>query len=93
VFKHLIPNCLAPLMVYSTILIGSFIGAEATLAYLGVGLKTPVVSWGIIISESQHYIRVAPWWFLFPSAFLVAAVLAFVMLGEAVREALDPKMR
>ena len=93
VFKHLIPNCLAPLLVYSTILIGSFIGAEATLAFLGVGLRSPVVSWGILITESQNYIRVAPYLLLFPAAFLVAAVLAFVVLGEAVREALDPKLR
>ncbi len=93
IFKHLIPNCLAPLLVYSTILIGAFIGAEATLSFLGVGLRTPVVSWGIMISEAQNYIRVSPFLLLFPAAFLVAAVLAFVMLGEAVREALDPKLR
>ncbi|BCJ52267.1 peptide ABC transporter permease [Actinoplanes sp. NBRC 14428] len=93
IFKHLIPNCLAPLLVYSTILIGSFVGAEATLSFLGVGLRTPVVSWGIMINEAQNYIRVSPYLLFFPSAFLVTAVLAFVMLGEAVREALDPKLR
>jgi oligopeptide transport system permease protein len=93
VFKHLIPNCLAPLLVYSTILIGSFIGAEATLTFLGVGLRSPVVSWGIMITEAQNYIRVSPYLLLFPAAFLVVAVLSFVMLGEAVREALDPKLR
>lgn len=91
--KHLVPNCLAPLLVYSTILIGAFIGAEATLSFLGVGLKTPVVSWGIMISEAQNYIRVSPYLLFFPAAFLVVAVLAFVMMGEAVREALDPKLR
>ncbi|MCI4062645.1 ABC transporter permease [Micromonospora sp. R77] len=93
ILKHLLPNCLAPLLVYSTIMVGSFIGAEATLSFLGVGLKSPVVSWGIMISESQNFIRVAPNLLFFPSAFLVAAVLSFVMLGEAVREALDPKLR
>jgi oligopeptide transport system permease protein len=93
IFKHLIPNCLASLMVYSTILIGAFIGAEAALSYLGVGLQTPVVSWGIMVSEAQTYLRVSPFLLFFPSAFLVLAVLAFVMLGEAVREALDPKLR
>jgi oligopeptide transport system permease protein len=91
--KHLVPNCLAPMLVYSTILIGSFIGAEATLSFLGVGLRSPVVSWGIMISESQDYIRVSLFLLLFPAAFLVTAVLSFVMLGEAVREALDPKLR
>jgi oligopeptide transport system permease protein len=93
IMKHLLPNCLAPLLVYGTIMVGSFIGAEATLSFLGIGLKTPVVSWGIMISESQNYLRVSPFLLFFPSAFLVAAVLSFVMLGEAVREALDPKLR
>ncbi|MFJ8580172.1 ABC transporter permease [Micromonospora sp. NPDC093277] len=93
VLKHLLPNCLAPLLVYGTIMVGSFIGAEATLSFLGVGLKSPVVSWGIMISESQNYIRVAPNLLFFPAAFLVAAVLSFVTLGETVREALDPKLR
>ncbi|WP_433387659.1 ABC transporter permease [Micromonospora sp. KLBMP9576] len=93
ILKHLLPNCLAPLMVYGTILVGSFIGAEATLSFLGVGLKSPVVSWGIMISEAQNFIRVSPFLLFFPAGFLVTAVLSFVMLGEAVREALDPKLR
>ncbi len=93
IFKHLVPNCLAPVLVYSTILVGAFIGAEATLSFLGVGLRSPVISWGIMISEAQTYIRVSPHMLFFPAAFLVLAVLAFVMLGEAVREALDPKLR
>ncbi|MEH1169128.1 ABC transporter permease [Micromonospora sp. CPCC 205539] len=93
ILKHLLPNCLAPLLVYGTIMVGSFIGAEATLSFLGVGLRSPVVSWGIMISEGQDFIRVAPGLVFFPAAFLVVAVLSFVMLGEAVREALDPKLR
>lgn len=93
ILKHLLPNCLAPLLVYSTILIGSFIGAEATLSFLGVGLQSPVVSWGVMISDANAWIRVSPYLLFFPSIFLVFAVLSFVMLGEAVREALDPKLR
>ncbi|WP_446211354.1 ABC transporter permease [Micromonospora sp. IBSANI012] len=93
ILKHLLPNCLAPLLVYGTIMIGSFIGAEATLSFLGIGLKSPVVSWGIMINEAQNYLRPSPFLLFFPSAFLVTAVLSFVMLGEAVREALDPKLR
>jgi oligopeptide transport system permease protein len=93
IMRHLLPNCLAPLLVYSTILLGAFIGAEATLSYLGIGLKPPVQSWGIMVSESQDYLRVSPQLLLFPAAFLVTAVLSFVMMGEAVREALDPKLR
>jgi oligopeptide transport system permease protein len=93
ILRHLLPNCLAPVLVYSTILLGSFIGAEATLSFLGVGLKPPVQSWGIMISESQNYLRVSPYLLFFPAAFLVTAVLSFVTMGEAVREALDPKLR
>jgi oligopeptide transport system permease protein len=93
VMRHLLPNCLAPLLVYSTIMLGSFIGAEATLSFLGVGLHSPVQSWGIMVAESQNYLRVSPQLLLFPAAFLVVAVLSFVMMGEAVREALDPKLR
>jgi oligopeptide transport system permease protein len=93
IMRHLLPNCLAPVLVYSTILLGSFIGAEATLSFLGVGLKAPVQSWGIMVSESQNYLRVSPQLLLFPAAFLVVAVLSFVTMGEAVREALDPKLR
>jgi oligopeptide transport system permease protein len=93
IMRHLLPNCLAPALVYSTILLGSFIGAEATLSYLGVGLKPPTQSWGIMVAESQDYLRVSPQLLLFPAAFLVVAVLSFVTMGEAVREALDPKLR
>ncbi len=93
IMKHLVPNCLAPLMVYSTILVGAFVGAEATLSYLGVGLQSPVVSWGIMINDAQNYVRVSPYLVFIPGTVLVMAVLAFVLLGEAVREALDPKLR
>lgn len=91
IFRHVMPNSLAPVMVYATIALGQFIGLEATLSYLGLGLQYPVVSWGNMISGSQQYIISAPHMLLFPAAFLVVTVLAFVMLGDAVRDALDPK--
>lgn len=93
IFRHMLPNCIAPVLVYATIALGAFIGAEATLSFLGVGLRDPVVSWGVMISESRDYLRVAPFMLLFPGAFLAVTVLAFVMLGDAVREAFDPKGR
>ncbi len=73
--------------------LGAFIGMEATLSFLGIGLREPVVSWGVMISEARDYLRVAPFLLLFPAAFLAVTVLAFVMLGDAVREAFDPKGR
>lgn len=93
ILRHLLPNCLAPTLVYATISLGAFIGAEATLSYLGIGLHAPVVSWGVMISDSQTYLRDAPFALLFPAMFLSITVLAFVMLGDAVRQALDPKLR
>jgi oligopeptide transport system permease protein len=93
IWRHMLPNCLAPVLVYATISLGSFIGAEATLSFLGIGLREPVVSWGVMISEARDYLRVAPFLLLFPAAFLAVTVLAFVMLGDAVREAFDPKGR
>jgi oligopeptide transport system permease protein len=93
IWRHMLPNCLAPVLVYATIALGAFIGAEATLSFLGIGLRDPVVSWGVMISEARDYLRVAPFLLLFPAAFLAVTVLAFVMLGDAVREAFDPKGR
>jgi oligopeptide transport system permease protein len=93
IFKHLLPNCLAPVLVYATIALGEFIGIEATLSFLGVGLRAPAVSWGVMISDSRDYIRIAPHLLMFPAGFLVIAVLSFVMLGDAIRDALDPKLR
>ncbi|MGH3979410.1 MAG: ABC transporter permease, partial [Pseudonocardiaceae bacterium] len=91
--RHLLPNCLAPVLVYASIALGAFIGAEATLSFLGIGLRDPVVSWGVMISEARDYVRSSPHMVLFPAGFLAVTVLAFVMLGDAVREAFDPKSR
>lgn len=91
IVKHVLPNSLAPVMVYATIALGTFIGLEATLSYLGLGLHYPVISWGIMISGAEQYISVAPHMLMFPAGALIITVLAFVMLGDAVRDALDPK--
>jgi oligopeptide transport system permease protein len=93
IVKHVLPIAIAPMIVVSTINLGGFIGAEATLSFLGLGLQPPVVSWGIAINDASQYLRVSPHMLLFPSTFLIIAVLAFVMLGDAVRDALDPKLR
>jgi oligopeptide transport system permease protein len=93
ILRHLLPNCLAPVVVYATIALGAFIGVEATLSFLGIGLRQPVVSWGVMINSAKDYIRNAPHALLFPAGFLTTTVLAFVMLGDAVRDAFDPKLR
>ncbi|MEV5278317.1 ABC transporter permease [Streptomyces sp. NPDC051994] len=91
--RHIAPNAVAPVIVVATIALGTFIALEATLSYLGVGLKPPTVSWGIDISAASPYIRNAPHMLLWPAGALAITVLAFIMLGDAVRDALDPKLR
>jgi len=93
IFRHMLPNCLAPVLVYATIALGAFIGAEATLSFLGIGLRDPAVSWGVMIADSRNYIRASPLLLIFPASFLTLTVLVFVTIGDAVREALDPKLR
>jgi ABC-type dipeptide/oligopeptide/nickel transport system permease subunit len=91
--RHILPNAVAPVLVYTTISIGVLIAAEATLTYLGVGLQRPAISWGLQISTGQSLLRTAPHLVLFPSAVLTLNVMAFVMLGDALRDALDPRQR
>ncbi|MEU6611251.1 ABC transporter permease [Streptomyces shenzhenensis] len=91
--RHIAPNAVAPVIVVATIALGTYIALEATLSYLGVGLKPPSVSWGIDISAASPYIRNAPHALLWPSGALAITVLAFIMLGDAVRDALDPRLR
>ncbi|MGD1222688.1 MULTISPECIES: ABC transporter permease [Streptomyces] len=91
--RHIAPNAVAPVIVVATIALGTYIALEATLSYLGVGLKPPTVSWGIDISSASAYIRQAPHMLLWPAGALAITVLAFIMLGDAVRDALDPKLR
>ncbi|MFE4670085.1 ABC transporter permease [Streptomyces sp. NPDC056716] len=91
--RHITPNAVAPVIVVATIALGTYIALEATLSYLGVGLKPPTVSWGIDISAASPYVRNAPHALLWPSGALALTVLAFIMLGDAVRDALDPKLR
>jgi oligopeptide transport system permease protein len=91
--SHILPNAMAPVIVVATINLGAYIALEATLSFLGIGLVAPAVSWGVAINEGIVAIRSAPHILLFPSLFLSLTVLAFIMLGDAVRDAFDPKLR
>jgi len=91
--SHILPNSVAPLIVVATISLGGYITAEATLSFLGIGLQAPAVSWGIDISAALVGLRTTPHMLFFPSLFLSLAVLGFILLGDAVRDALDPKNR
>jgi oligopeptide transport system permease protein len=91
--KHILPNAIAPVIVVATIALGGYIATEATLSFLGIGLQDPTISWGIDINSAQKVIRTAPFALFFPAGMLSITVLAFIMLGDAVRDALDPKLR
>ena len=91
--SHVLPNALAPVIVVATINLGAYIAVEATLSYLGIGLRAPAISWGIDISAAIIGLRTTPHMLFFPSLFLSLAVLAFILLGDVVRDALDPKNR
>jgi oligopeptide transport system permease protein len=95
IVNHILPNAIAPVIVISTINLGVFIAIEATLSFLGIGLQPPAISWGIAISDASGIglIRASPHMLLFPSLFLSVTVLAFIMLGDAIRDAFDPKLR
>ena len=91
--RHILPNAIAPFIVIITMALGSFIAAEATLSFLGVGLIPPSQSWGVDIAEARNYMRENFLPLAVPSAFLALTVLAFIVLGDTIREAFDPKLR
>jgi oligopeptide transport system permease protein len=91
--RHILPNAVAPVLVYATITIGVLIAAEATLTFLGVGLQPPAISWGLQIAQGQALLRTAPHLVLFPSIILTLTVMAFILMGDALRDALDPRQR
>ncbi|MCK2219364.1 ABC transporter permease [Actinomadura sp. ATCC 31491] len=90
-FVDILPNLLAPVIVLTTLLVPVAIVFESTLSYLGLGITPPTPSWGNLLSEAQGFYRVA-WWYLgFPAAALLITTLAFNLLGDGVRDALDPR--
>ncbi|WP_284978933.1 ABC transporter permease [Arthrobacter sp. fls2-241-R2A-200] len=91
--RHVLPNSLAPIIVVATISLGTFIVAESTLSFLGIGLPASVMSWGNDIQAAQASLRSNPLPLLYPAIALSLTVLSFIMLGDALRDALDPKAR
>lgn len=92
-FRHLVPNTLAPLIVNATLAIGGAILTEAALSFLGFGIQPPVATWGNMLTKAQEYIFTAPWLALAPGFMIFLTVLAFNYLGDGLRDALDPRSR
>lgn len=91
--RHVLPNSLAPIIVIATTSLGIYIVAEATLSYLGIGLPPSEVSWGNDISTAQSSLRQSPMILFWPASALALTVLGFIMMGDALSDALDPKER
>ncbi|MGB6845247.1 MAG: ABC transporter permease, partial [Candidatus Acidiferrales bacterium] len=91
--RHLLPNILQPVLVQATIAMAGAILAESTLSFLGVGVLAPMPSWGAMLNDARAHLFDAPHLVLFPALAVAAAVLAFNLLGDALRDWLDPRMR
>ena len=92
--KHILPNALSPIIVLSTLYVGTYVSAEATLTFLGVGLQPPAISWGILVAQGEGLaVSGYPHLLIFPCAALIITVLSFILLGDVLRDALDPRGR
>ena len=92
-FKHIFPNAFPPLLVYATLEMGIAIIIASSLSFLGFGAQPPTPEWGLIVASSRHYIEVAPSYTLITGLVMVIAVLGFNLLGDGLRDALDPRLR
>ncbi|MEU0482680.1 ABC transporter permease [Streptosporangium sp. NPDC006013] len=91
--RHVLPNSIGPALVLSGLNVGLVIASESALTFLGVGLRTPAISWGVQLNTAQQYFTTDLHLLIFPSLFLTVTVLSFVLLGDALRDAFDPRLR
>jgi len=90
--RHILPNTLSPLIVQATISFPIAILAEAALSYLGLGTQPPHPSWGLMLKDAQNFLALSPWYAVFPGAAIALAVLGFNLLGDGLRDLLDPRV-
>ncbi len=90
-FRHILPNCMGPIIVYTTLTIPGIMLFEAVLSFLGLGLKAPNSSWGVLIKEGADLMLTNPWYLFFPSVFFSLTLLSLNFLGDGLRDAFDPK--
>lgn len=93
IFRHILPNALAPIIVSATLRIGGAILAESGLSFLGLGVPEPYPSWGSVLNAGRSYLRMAPWITTLAGVFIFITVLAFNYLGDGLRDALDPRLK
>lgn len=93
VVRHVLPNCVGPIVVLASLTVSTAIGAEAALSFLGLGIQPPTPSWGNILSDGRQYILQAPWISTFSGLAITITILAFNFIGDGLRDAIDPRMR
>ena len=93
VLRHILPNVLAPIIVQITLALSTAILTEAALSFLGLGTQPPAPSWGNMLNEGRRYIELAPWLAIFPGLAIMLAVLGFNLLGDGLRDVLDPRLQ
>ena len=93
ILKHIIPNCLSPIIVQTTLRVGSNIISASSLSFLGVGITPPTPEWGAMLSDGRSYLRSSGWMCLFPGLAIMFTVLALNLLGDGLRDAMDPKLK
>lgn len=91
--RHILPNIIAPVIIMSTLMMADSILIEATLSFLGLGAQPPIPSWGSILAAGRTYMRLAPWVTIFPGIAIMLTVLGFNLLGDGLRDALDPRLK
>lgn len=91
--RHIFPNAVSTLMVIASLYIATAIRTEASLSFLGLGVPRPMPSWGNILSEGRQYIKCCPWLTTFSGLAIMLAVLAFNIMGDTLRDLLDPRLR
>ena len=92
-FKHITPNVLAPFTVQATLALSGAVLTEASMSFLGLGIQPPNPSWGSMLSDARKYMEIAPWLVIFPALFIILTILSFNVLGDALRDVLDPKLK
>src|SRR4030095_8157908 len=91
--RHVLPNCLSPVIVQASFVFAAAVLTEAALSFLGVGVPPYVPSWGNILAEGRLYLQQAPWLVIYPGTAIMATIFGLNLLGDAVRDLLDPKVR
>ncbi len=92
-FRHVTPNIMAPFTVQATLALSGAILTEASMSFLGLGIQPPDPSWGSMLSDSRKYMEMAPWLVIFPALFIILTILSFNILGDSLRDVLDPKLK